>query len=140
MDRVYFVFFGDGDDLIDVQIPFDRLTPIERADLVRLVRFKAMQGEAVFVCVDGARAQTEFGGGAEDADGDFGSIGNEKFAHGEWGLWTWGSVFQARMGDVDQAFVQAVREAAGREEVRRAVADIYAEVEREVNQRRPVCI
>ena len=64
MDRIDAMLLGDGDDVGDVQITFDRLAALRRADQVRFVGFEAMQGEAVFVREDGDGAQAQFGGGA----------------------------------------------------------------------------
>ena len=64
----------------DIEIPLDRLAAVRRADQIRFIRLETMQGKAVFVGIDGHGAQPQFGGGAENADGDFTSIGDENFA------------------------------------------------------------
>ena len=43
-----------------------------------------MQGEAIFVRVDGDGADAQFVGGAEDADGDLAAVGDEQFAKPNW--------------------------------------------------------
>jgi hypothetical protein len=80
VDGVNFVGFGDGDDAGDVEVGFDRA--FAGADLVRFVGLEAVEGEAVFVGVDGHGAETEFVCGAEDAHGDFAAVGSEEFADG----------------------------------------------------------
>ena len=54
----------------------DRLARL--ADQVGLVRLEAVQGVAVFVRVDRDRANAQFVGRAEDANGDFAAIGDEQ--------------------------------------------------------------
>ena len=60
----------------DVEVRPDRLAGL--ADAVRLVGLEAVQGEAVFVRVDGDGADAEFVGRAEDADGDLAAVGDEQ--------------------------------------------------------------
>ena len=40
-----------------------------------------MQAKAVFERIDGDRLQTQLGGGAQHADGDFRPIGDKQFLH-----------------------------------------------------------
>ena len=61
----------------NVQIRADR--PLAFADQIGLVRLEAMHREPVFLGVNGHRAQAQFRGRAEDADGDFAAIGDEQF-------------------------------------------------------------
>ena len=56
----------------------DRLARL--ADQVGLVGLEAVQGVAVFVRVDRDRADAQFVGAAEDADGDFAAVGDEQSA------------------------------------------------------------
>ena len=81
MDRIDAMLLGDGDDRCDVQVPLDRLAAVRRPDLVRLIGLEAMQREAVFIGVNRDRPQPQLGGGAEDADGDLGPVGNQQFPH-----------------------------------------------------------
>ncbi len=78
MDRIDFVLPGDLDDGRDVQIGPNRLARL--ADQVGFVGFEAMQGVAVFVRIDGHRANAQFVGGAKHPNGDFAAIGDEQFA------------------------------------------------------------
>ena len=78
MDGVDLVLPGQGDDAGDVEVGADRLAGL--ADAVGLVGLEAVQGEAVFVRVDGDGADAQLVGGAEDADGDFAAIGDQQLA------------------------------------------------------------
>ena len=49
-------------------------------ELVGFVGLETVDGKAVFLGEDGDGAEAEFGGGAEDADGDFATVGCEEFA------------------------------------------------------------
>ena len=69
---------GDGDDAVDIEVRPDRLARL--ADQVGLVGLEAVQGVAVFVRVDGDRADAQLVGRAEDADGDLAAIGDEQLA------------------------------------------------------------
>ena len=81
MNRVDSPLTSDGEDAGDVQVRADRLSPVDRPYLERLVGFEAMKREAVLVAVDGHRSQAELGGGPETPDGDFRSIGDKKLLH-----------------------------------------------------------
>ncbi len=69
--------FGEFDDAFVVEVGTDGA--FGGVELVCFVGFEAVDGEAVFFCEDGDGAEAEFGGGAEDADGDFAAIGSEDF-------------------------------------------------------------
>ena len=77
---------GDPQDLVDRQIGFDRphllrqMRPL--ADQVGLVGLEAVQRQLVLLGIDRDGLQAELVGGAEDADGDFGAIGDEKLLDG----------------------------------------------------------
>ena len=77
VDRVDVVLFRERDDPGDVEIGFDGT--FAGADLVGFVGLEAMQAEAIFLGIDGDGAQSEFGGGAKDADGDLAAVGGEQF-------------------------------------------------------------
>ena len=64
----------------DVEIRPDR--PLALADQVGLVGLEAVHAEAVLLRVDGDGAQAEFGGRAEDADGDLAAVGGHELLHG----------------------------------------------------------
>ena len=78
MDRIDLRFLGDADDVVDVEVGRDRF--LAGADQVGLVGLEAVQGEAVFVGVDGDGADAQFAGGAQDADGDFAAVGDQEAA------------------------------------------------------------
>src|SRR5712664_3198701 len=78
VDGVDALLFCQSYDSRDVQIGFDRA--LASADLIRLVSLEAMQGEPVFLRINGHGAQAELVGGAEDSNGDFAAIGGEQFA------------------------------------------------------------
>ena len=71
---------GQRDDAFDVQVGFHRALAL--ADQVGFVGLEAVQGEAVFLRIDGDGAQAQFVGRAQDADGDFAAIQGKKFFHG----------------------------------------------------------
>ena len=72
MDRVHALFLGQRDDAVNIQVRFHR--PFSFADQVGFVRFEAMQRQPVFLRVDRDRAETQFSGGPQNADGDFAAI------------------------------------------------------------------
>ena len=80
MDGVDLVLLGERDDAGDVEVRPDRLARL--ADLVGLVGLEAVQGEAVFVRVDGDGADAQLVGRAEDADGDLAAVGDEQLLDG----------------------------------------------------------
>ena len=69
------------DDGRNIQIRADRLTAGRRANQERLVCFEPMQRKPVFVAVDRDGLKPQLGGGAKNADRDFGSIGDEELLH-----------------------------------------------------------
>lgn len=77
MNRINTVLAANVDDRVDVEVRLDRFTLL--ADLIRLVRFKAMQGEAVLVRVNRNGANAQLIGRAEDANRDFGAIRHQQF-------------------------------------------------------------
>ncbi len=72
MDGVDALLFRQCHDSRNVQIGFHGA--LAGADLIRLVSLEAMQGEPVFLRIDGHGAQAELVGGAEDANGDFAAV------------------------------------------------------------------
>ena len=80
MDRVGAGFAGDADDLGDRVDDRPRSRPRPPADLIGLVGLEAVEGELVLLGEDGDRLDAEFGRGAEDADGDLGTVGDEDLA------------------------------------------------------------
>ena len=60
------------DDSVHVQIRFYR--PFALADQVGFIGLETVQGQAVFLRIDGHRAQAQFIGGAQDADGNFAAV------------------------------------------------------------------
>ncbi len=65
-----------ADDGVDIQIGVDGALAL--ADQVALVGLEAVQGEAVFLRIDGDRSHAQFGGGAKHANGDFAPIGDKQ--------------------------------------------------------------
>ncbi len=78
MDGVDLVLLGQGDDAGDVEVGADRLAGL--ADAVGFVGLEAVQGEAVFVRIDGHGADAQLVGGAKDADGDLAAVGDQQLA------------------------------------------------------------
>jgi len=78
---------GHADDLVDRQIALDRPEIAGKmrtaADLITLVSLEAMQREFVFLGPDGHRFYAKLVGGAEYADGDFGTVGNQDLGNGQ---------------------------------------------------------
>src|SRR5258705_13754098 len=65
-------------DSRDVQIGLDGT--LAGANLVGFVSLEAMQGEPVFLRIDGYGAKAEFIGGTEDTNGDFAAVGGGEVA------------------------------------------------------------
>ena len=78
MDRIHLRPACDAQDVGDVQIGLDR--PLTRAHQVGLVRLGPVQRKAVFLGVDGDRAQTELVGRPHDANGDLAAVGDQDAA------------------------------------------------------------
>ena len=72
------LLLGERDDALDVEVGADRA--FRRVERIGLVRLEAVDGEAVLLGEDRDRAQAEFVGGAEDADGDFAAVGGHQFS------------------------------------------------------------
>jgi hypothetical protein len=81
MNRIHAMLFGDGDDSRDIEISLDRLPPVRRPDLVRLIRLEPVQGKAVLIGIDGDRRHPQLGGGPEYPNGDLATIGDKQFFH-----------------------------------------------------------
>jgi hypothetical protein len=75
VDRVGAALAGDAHDVLVVEVAAHRVALL--ADLVRLVGLEAMLGVAVLVGEDRDRLRAELGGGAERADGDLASVGDQ---------------------------------------------------------------
>ena len=80
MNGVDIVLAGQVDDGVDVQIRTQRLAGF--ADAIRFIGLEAVQGEAVFVGVDGHGPNAQLMCGAEDTNGNLTTISDEKFADG----------------------------------------------------------
>src|SRR5690606_30164139 len=78
VDGVYPSAGGDLEDGVYIEVGRERLALL--ADEPRLVRFVAVEGEAVLPRVDGDGGELELGRRAEDANGDLASIGDENFS------------------------------------------------------------
>jgi hypothetical protein len=81
MDGVRTGPFRHRDDLVDIEVGADRLAPLGGTDGVGLVRLEPVRGKAILVAVNRHRAQSELGGGAETADGNFRPVRNEELLH-----------------------------------------------------------
>ncbi len=78
VNAIHLVLHCQADDALEIQVGPDRLARL--ADPIGFVRLETVQGEPVFVGIDGDRAYTQLVCGAENADGNFAAIGNEKLA------------------------------------------------------------
>ena len=78
MDGVGLRLDGDAQDVFDVEVGIHRR--LAAAHQVRLVGLGPMQRKAVFLRVDRDGADTQFVGGAHDANRDFTAIGDEQAA------------------------------------------------------------
>ena len=90
MDGIGARKLGDADDFVDRQVAFDR-SEIARqmraaADLVTFVRLEPMQRQLVLFRPDRHRFYAQFIGGAENANSDFGSVGDKDLGYGQGGL------------------------------------------------------
>ena len=77
MDEGDALLLRDVDDALDVEVSADGTLFL--AEAVGLVRLEAVAGEAVFLGVDRDGSQSQFGGGAEDPDGDLASVHGHQF-------------------------------------------------------------
>ena len=75
MNGIHAVEFRSLDDLIDIEIGFQGL--VVAPHLVSLIRFEAVRGEAVLVGENTDGSYSQFGRGAQHADGNFSPISNE---------------------------------------------------------------
>ena len=82
MNGIHLGRLGHGDDICDGQIGLDRAVLNRtgpRADQIGFIRLEAVQRETVFLGINRHGADAHFGGGTENADGDFGAVGDKKF-------------------------------------------------------------
>ena len=79
MDGIDALFARQSHDALHVEIGFHRTLAL--ADQVGFVGFEAVQGQAVFLRIDGDRAQAQLVGGAQNADGDFAAIERQQLSH-----------------------------------------------------------
>lgn len=81
MDGVGARELGDADHLVDRQIAFNRSEVAGKMrtapDLVTLVRLEAVERQLVLLSPYRDRLKPQLIGRAEDADGDFGTVGNK---------------------------------------------------------------
>ncbi len=78
MNGVDFVRRGHGDNRFDVQIRPDRLADL--ANQIGFVRLEAMQRVAVFVGINGDRADAQLVRRTKNADGNFAAVGHQQLA------------------------------------------------------------
>ena len=78
MNGVDALFLGQRDDAGNVEVGHYRT--LARADLIRLVRLEAVQGEPVFLRIDSYSAQAELVRGTENPYGDFAAIGSKQLS------------------------------------------------------------
>ncbi len=81
MDGVDALLTGEIDDAVHVEVGLHR--PFAFADEVGFVGFETVQREAVFLRINGDRAQAKFVGGAKNADSDFATVQSKQFFHGK---------------------------------------------------------
>ena len=72
MDGVDLFFGGQRNDALHVQVRFHRA--LACADQVGLVGLEAVQGQAIFLRINGHGAQAQFIGRAQNANGDFAAV------------------------------------------------------------------
>ena len=83
MNYVHALFLRQRDDARDVEIRAHRSFAL--TNQISLVRLEAMNRQPIFLRVDGHGAETQLGGRAKNADGDFTSVGDQQFAlAGHW--------------------------------------------------------
>src|SRR5260370_3353523 len=77
MNRVPALLFRPRNESRDVQVRFHGAFP--GADLIRLVRFEAVQPQAIFLRVDADRTESQLVGGTENANSDFTAVSSKQF-------------------------------------------------------------
>ena len=80
MDRVDIMLLGDRHDPLDVEVGPNRLTG--PADEIGFIGLETVEGEAVFVGIDGHGPHAEFVGGAKHADRDLAAVGDQQLLDG----------------------------------------------------------
>ena len=80
MDGVHPLVERDVDDALDVQVGPDRA--LVRIELIGLVGLRAMDGQAIFLRIDGNGPDAELVGGAKDTNGDLAAVGNQQLFEG----------------------------------------------------------
>ena len=88
---------GDADQLFDVEIGFRRPAAGQPIGLIRQLHEQCVH---VRIGIDGNRADAMVAAGADDANGDFATVGNQHFLHGVYPycLWPAGIASQALAG------------------------------------------
>src|SRR6516225_3175403 len=78
MNGVDVLSFCQRDDPCSIQVRF--YGTFAGTHLIGLVGLEAVQGQPVFLRIDGHGAQAKLIGGAKNADGDFAAVGSQQFA------------------------------------------------------------
>jgi hypothetical protein len=90
MDRIRARQLGNADHLVDRQVAFDRAPdPVQMrtaADLIGFIRLEPVQCKLVLFRPDGDGFHPQFIGGAENADGNFRTVGDKNLGnrHEDW--------------------------------------------------------
>ena len=79
MDSIYIVFLADADDIFNIQVSIDRL--IASAYQVCFISAVSVQGQNIFLGINGYRADAKFPAGSERSNGDFASVCYQYFAY-----------------------------------------------------------
>ena len=75
MDGIHIMLLADTDNVFNVQISINRLVPFPYQ--VRFISPVSMQGQNIFLGINGHSTDSQFAAGTEYADGDFASVGNQ---------------------------------------------------------------
>ncbi len=73
MNEVDALSLGKIDDAWNIEVSGDRPAPF--TDEIGFISLKTVNTEAVFISINPDSTVTEFGGGSEDANSDFATIG-----------------------------------------------------------------
>ena len=80
MNRINTRLFGDANDGRNIEISSNRFPWF--ADLIGLIRLKAMQGIPIFISINGHGSNMQFVSRPADSNGDLATIGDQQFLDG----------------------------------------------------------
>ena len=75
MDGIHMVFVSNPDNIVDIQVGIDRFFPFPYQ--IGLIGTEPMQGQRIFLRINGNRTDPELIAGPENTDGNFAAIGDQ---------------------------------------------------------------